>query len=80
MRIQNTDLFKFDQVPVSMSSLAASLVSSLQQPVSLSQLPTVSLQQLPPVSSLQQQQQLPSVPPLTTAPLELANIGQSGSS
>ena len=80
MRIQNTDLFKFDQVPVSMSSLAASLVSSLQQPVSLSQLPTVSLQQLPPVSSLQQQQQLPSVPPLPTAPLELANIGQSGSS
>lgn len=63
------------QVPVSMSSLAASLVSSLQQPVSLSQLPTVSLQQLPPVSSLQQQQQLPSVPPLPTAPLELANIG-----
>lgn len=54
------------QVPVSVNSLAASLVSSLQQPVSLSQ--------LPPVVSLQQQQ-LPTVPPLPTVPLELPNIG-----
>jgi len=58
------------------NNLAASLVSSLQQPVSLSQLPAASLtQQLPPVSSLQQQQ-LPTVPTLPTDPLELANIGQ----
>jgi len=70
------------QVPVSVSSLAASLVSSLQQPVSLSQLPqqAVSLSQLPqqPVSLSQlPQQQLPSLPALPTRPLELPHIGQS---